>query len=184
MRHVGAALVRRGLPRSLTIQEVQRLLKAANGSQPLDLRDQAMIEAVKEDTDQDLEQKPYPNNHACVIDANSKVVGSQTREHDGKKYTVRLSEHGDHSYLYPKDTWSEESARGHCNSHKGSFEPASGKDVTLVSRSCGDTLTFTEPVPPTQPKAEPEPVDLAANQWYQDLDKLVLDIKNLKGEKH
>jgi len=70
---------------------------------------------------------PYPNNHACVINASVKVKGSMTREHAGKKYTVRVGEGGERSYLYPKDAWGEAAARAHCKAHGGTFEPASAK---------------------------------------------------------
>lgn len=72
---------------------------------------------------------PLPNNHACVVDSSLEVVGSQTREHNGKRYTVRIGKKkgggtGERSYLYPKDQWTESEARAHCKSHGGSFEPA------------------------------------------------------------
>jgi hypothetical protein len=50
-----------------------------------------------------------------------------TREHAGKKYTVRVGEGGERSYLYPKDTWDASAARAHCKAHGGTFEPASAK---------------------------------------------------------
>jgi HK97 family phage prohead protease len=103
----------------------------------------AVVADVK--SDEPDEAKPFPNNHACVIDDSLKVVGSQTREHNGKKYTVRIGKKpgggsGDHSYLYPKDTWTEAEARAHCKDHDGTFEAATGKCI-----ECNDT-----------PDAEPE----------------------------
>lgn len=77
---------------------------------------------------------PYPNNHACAIDLSLQTLGSQTRDHNGKKYTVRIgrkpgarSGSSERSYLYSIDTWTEAEARAHCKDHNGRFEPASGK---------------------------------------------------------
>lgn len=70
---------------------------------------------------------PFPNNHACLINPNIKVKGSVTRRHNGKRYTVRVGEGGERSYLYPTDEWSAEAASAHCRAHDGKFEPASAK---------------------------------------------------------
>jgi HK97 family phage prohead protease len=136
------------------------------------MNEQAQVVAIKEQGNEvDLELKPMPNNHACVIDASLKVVGSMTRKHDGKEYTVRIGKKegggsGDHSYLYPKDTWTEAEARAHCKEHDGSFEAATGKSINIVCKSCGETLTLTEPDVTTQPKAEPlEPTPEPANYY-------------------
>lgn len=75
---------------------------------------------------------PFPNNHACLIDGSLRVVGSQTRTHNGKRYVVRIGRKrggggsGERSYLYPTDDWSRAEAAAHCKSHGGTFEPASG----------------------------------------------------------
>lgn len=75
---------------------------------------------------------PYLNEHACRIrepleDAPTRRVDGD-REHNGKKYDVIYQEQEgkwvDQAYRYPKDTWSEEEARGHCKDHDGKFEPA------------------------------------------------------------
>ena len=123
------------------------------------MNDEALVQAVKED----LEQKPYPNNHACVIDASSEVVGSQSREHDGKKYTVRIGKKkgggsGDHSYLYPIDTWTEAEARAHCKSHDGTFEAASkSKMVNFICGKCGEkVMEIIDPEDQAFDKQEPE----------------------------
>lgn len=76
---------------------------------------------------------PFPNNHACLLDGSLKVVGSQTRDHNGKRYIVRIgkkagkSGSAERSYLYPKNEWTESAARAHCKSHGGTFEPASAQ---------------------------------------------------------
>jgi len=75
---------------------------------------------------------PFANGHACLIDDSLEVVGSQRRNHEGKEYIVRIGKKAgakgsaERSYFYPKDVWSEESARAHCKKHGGSFEPAKG----------------------------------------------------------
>ena len=82
---------------------------------------------------------PLPNNHACLIDGSLEVVGSQTREHKGKRYTVRIGKKkggggsGERSYLYPKDQWTKAEAAAHCKSHGGTFEPATSavKETSL-----------------------------------------------------
>lgn len=126
-------------------EQIRRLkeVQLYEGSMTLfPMNQEALVQAVKEG----LEQKPFPNNHACVINASSEVVGSQTRKHNGKEYTVRIGKSkdgktSDHSYLYPKDSWSEAEARAHCKDHEGSFEPASGgKTLEFRCSSCGETV--------------------------------------------
>jgi hypothetical protein len=116
------------------------------------------------------EQKPYPNEHSCRLKdpGGFERFARMKRKHDGKEYSVIIgfkkgggSE--DQAYRYPKDTWPAEEARKHCKDHDGSFEAATGKELTIVCKSCGEsqTLTLTEPADATQPGAEPskaEPV--------------------------
>jgi len=60
--------------------------------------------------------------------AELEIVGSDEREHDDKAYRVIFGKPKDgdgsveQAYRYPKDTWSEEAARNHCQDHDGSFE--------------------------------------------------------------
>ena len=67
---------------------------------------------------------PYPNNHACELNPSVKVKGTMTRVHKGKKYSARVGEGGERSYLYPTSAWPEADARAHCKAHGGTFEPA------------------------------------------------------------
>jgi len=76
---------------------------------------------------------PYPNEHACrLVDPDKlKIVGSEEREHEGKKYRIifglpKSGEGGsvEQAYRYPKDIWSKEQAEKHCKDHNGEFEPA------------------------------------------------------------
>jgi hypothetical protein len=75
---------------------------------------------------------PYPNEHACRL-ANPndvKVVGSITREHEGKPYRILVGKRAGktgseaQAYRYPKDEWTAAAARAHCEKAGGSFEAA------------------------------------------------------------
>ena len=81
--------------------------------------------------------KPFPNEHACRLrDPGDFQDGSfrrTEREHDGKTYAVIMGRlkgeetMTEQAFRYPKGTWTAEAARGHCGSHDGSFEAASGE---------------------------------------------------------
>ncbi len=127
------------------------------------MNEEALIGAIKEGGEE-AETKPYPNEHACRLADPGKFIRirpGEDRTHNGKKYRVLygfLKGGGseDQAYRYPKETWTEAEARAHCKDHKGSFEAATKpKELTFVCKSCGETLTLTEPVDTTQPKAEP-----------------------------
>ncbi len=154
------------------------------------MNDQATIQSIKED----LEQKPYPNNHACVIDESIEVLGSQTRTHEGKKYTARVGKGGDHSYLYPTDAWSEAEAKAHCKDHGGTFEAASKpKTVTVVCSACGEkVMEISDPVddkafdvkepdakstPETEPPAE-APANRAVREFVESVRGTIKNLTN------
>lgn len=114
------------------------------------------------------EMKPYPNEHACRLNDPGKYqrFARMKRKHDGKEYYVIIgfkkgggSE--DQAYRYPKDTWSASEARAHCQEKGGSFEAATGKELIVVCKSCGETMVLTEPVDATQPGAEKSNVEPA-----------------------
>lgn len=80
---------------------------------------------------------PYPNEHACRLrDPDDFEPGSfrrQEREHEGKPYFVILGRLKgedtltEQAYRYPKDAWTEDDARAHCQDHDGiEFSPATG----------------------------------------------------------
>lgn len=82
---------------------------------------------------------PYPNHHACrLVDPEEFEQDSFrtiTREHEGKEYLVIVGRKkgedstSEQSYRYPKDVWSEDEARSHCENHDGQlFEPASEEE--------------------------------------------------------
>jgi hypothetical protein len=137
------------------------------------MNDQALLETIKEEGEEEDETKPYPNEHACRLadpDQFVRIRPGKDRDHDGKKYRVLYGYLKDGSskeqaFRYPKATWSADEARAHCKKHGGSFEAATGKELTFVCKSCGEsqTLTLTEPAEATQPGAEPpeaEPSEL------------------------
>jgi len=84
--------------------------------------------------------KPYPNEHACRLrnpdDFQDDSFRRTSREHDGKKYSVimgRLKDEDtliEQAYRYPKDIWTADVAKEHCDDHDGTFEAASEKTVS------------------------------------------------------
>ncbi len=94
-------------------------------------------ENIKEVEDE-MDIKPFPNEHSCRLrnpdsmKQNSFKSGSRTSS--GKKLRVITAElkgedtRVEQAFRYPKDVWTENSAKSHCNSHDGIlFEPASEK---------------------------------------------------------
>jgi hypothetical protein len=93
---------------------------------------------IKGDRNPYPDTKPYPNEHACRLrdpgDFQSESFRRTEREHEGKRYSVIMAwlkgetSMTEQAYRYPSDTWAEEQARKHCDSHDGAtFEPATGK---------------------------------------------------------
>ena len=83
------------------------------------------------------EEKPFANEHACRLrepgDFQDDSFRRISRSHEGKRYAVimgRLKGQTtltEQAFRYPKDTWTASEAGGHCRSHDGRFEPASGE---------------------------------------------------------
>jgi hypothetical protein len=79
-----------------------------------------------------LEQKPFPNEHSCVLTDAGKYDKFRrgSREHEDKKYSVLFGhvkggeDWEEHSYRYDKETWKAAEAKAHCAAHKGTFEAA------------------------------------------------------------
>lgn len=118
-----------------------------------------------------LEQRPYPNEHACRLrspdDFQSDSFRRVKREHEGKTYYVIMgrlqgeTSMTEQAYRYPKDTWTAAQARAHCKSHDGQrFEPASSESASADTATdcCGDTdipiPQETETQADTQPPAD------------------------------
>jgi HK97 family phage prohead protease len=113
---------------------------------------------------QPTEGRPYPNEHACRLQAPSKFSDFRrgSRKHEGKTYYIIFGQRKDdetkweeQAYRYPKDTWEAGEARAHCKSHDGSFEAASGQD----SISCA---LCRAPIDASSPIALPDARDLVA----------------------
>ena len=79
--------------------------------------------------------KPSENNHVCTINSGDyEKYRSDTREHEGKPYTVRfgIKEDGtseENEYFYSTDTWTAKEAKTHCNAHDGEFAAATKPKV-------------------------------------------------------
>jgi HK97 family phage prohead protease len=78
---------------------------------------------------------PYPNEHACRLrepgEFQADSFKRSSRKHKGKTYDVisgKLKGEDtmtEQAYRYPKDTWTANQARSHCEDHEGiRFEPA------------------------------------------------------------
>jgi len=84
---------------------------------------------------------PYRGEHSCRLVDPEKVdvVGSDEREHNGKKYRVIYGKPKDdggsveQAYRYPhEEGWTEAEARAHCEAHDGIlFEPAEPESAGL-----------------------------------------------------
>ena len=145
--------------------QVRRLkeVKLKEGSITLwPMNEEAVLETIKEEREEETETKPYPNEHSCRLNDPGKYerFARMKRKHNGKEYSVIIgfkkgggSE--DQAYRYPKETWTPAEAQAHCKDNKGSFEAAlKGKSLTVVCKSCGETFVLTGPAEATQPGAE------------------------------
>ena len=125
------------------------------------MNEEAVLETIKEEGEEEIETKPSKENHVCTKGGGVYIrYRSETRKHNGKPYTVRFGIKKDgkaeeYEYFYPVKEWTAAEARAHCKENDGSFEAAlKGKSLTVVCKSCGETLILTEPAEATQPGAE------------------------------
>lgn len=105
----------------------------------------------------DVVGKPLSGVHACELTPPDRysTFRTQERDHNGKKYQVlfgKLKDSGkmeEHSFHYPKSTWTTDEARSHCKSHDGTFAPASGKAEQKGKAKCprGQNCPANEGVP-------------------------------------
>lgn len=101
---------------------------------------EAVILSVKEE---ELELKPYPNEHACRLESPEKYSQFRRgkREHDGKEYAViygKLKDEAkweEQAFRYDKEIWEAADAKTHCKDHDGKFEAAEGKAGRVISAS-------------------------------------------------
>ena len=103
------------------------------------------------DKDDPIITKPFPNEHACrKTEPNYDKYARKNCyiRHAGKCidviFGIKDGKSEIQTYRYPKSKWDVASARAHCKSHNGSFEPASGEeknyDDALVDIACEDEL--------------------------------------------
>lgn len=92
---------------------------------------------------------PYPNEHSCRLHPPGRYQGfrrvSRRSASVGKQYDVIRGrkadgEWEDQAFRYPRDRWSTDQARRHCNAHDGNFEPASPRgsekqNIPITERS-------------------------------------------------
>jgi HK97 family phage prohead protease len=155
----------------ITIRRLKEV-KLLEGSITLwPMNEQAQLEAIKEEGEADLETKPSKENHVCTVGSGDYIrYRSAPKEHEGKPYTIRFGIKKDgkseeYEYFYPVKNWTAAAARVHCKDHKGSFEAATGKEIHFVCKSCGETLTLTEPADATLPGAEPSNLQKIADSF-------------------
>jgi HK97 family phage prohead protease len=107
------------------------------------------LEEFLEATGPWLDQKPYPNEHACRLQDPGKFDKFRRgiRDHEGKEYSIIFGhvkggeEWEEQAYRYDKDKWTAAEARAHCAAHKGTFEAA---------EKCED-CNFDDTAPGTRP---------------------------------
>lgn len=111
---------------------------------PVPANQEALRLALKALSEESVEIKPYPNEHACRQrdpgDFESDSFRRTKREHEGKEYFVIMGKlkgedtMTEQAYRYPKDTWTEAEARKHCKNHGGiAFEPAQTQEGAAKS---------------------------------------------------
>jgi len=99
--------------------------------------------SIKSETEKetDVYEKPYPNEHSCRLESPDKYKRFRRqncqRKHDGKCIDViwgitkgEEEKTEQQALRYDKKIWTEPSARTHCKDEKGTFEPASKKELT------------------------------------------------------
>lgn len=114
------------------------------------------LEQVMRKLGNDLEERPYPNEHACRLrspdDFQDGSFRRMKRKHESKEYSVILGRlkgedtMTEQAYRYAKTIWDASSARSHCKSHDGSFEAASEEEETeaLLFAAMFDTIKLLE----------------------------------------
>lgn len=92
---------------------------------------------------QELVDKPYPNEHACRLESPDKydrfARKNCFKKHDGKCidfiFGIKEGKSETQAMRYKKDVWTASAAKSHCGTHNGTFEAAKGvedlKDVPL-----------------------------------------------------
>jgi len=118
-----------------------------------DLEDDTSIIWIetKEDIEREIILKPFPNESACRLhspDYDKYARKNCYIRHAGKCidviFGIKDNKSEIQAYRYPKSKWDVASARVHCETHSGSFEPASGEEKNyedaLLDITCEDEL--------------------------------------------
>lgn len=124
--------------------------------------EQELCEGVKIEESEmvNAEIKPYPNEHACRLNDPGKYDKFARKNCEIKHadkcidviYGIKEGKSEIQAMRYPKDIWTEDSAKSHCKAHDGTFEPASEEKGC----TCGDKPA-EEPKVEEQPKVEETP---------------------------
>lgn len=106
---------------------------------------QYLDDIFEKEEDFELDEKPYPNEHACRLrdpnDFRDNTFKRYSRTHEGKKYDIIAGKlkgetsMTEQAYRYKKNTWKASEARAHCRVHKGTFEAAAGEDSLTVEET-------------------------------------------------
>ena len=107
---------------------------------PLCQKDEKLISQERIEV---IDEKPYPNEHACRLRSPSDFEKDSfvrtSRKHEGKAYSVIMGKLKgkttltQQAFRYPKTGWTATQAKSHCTDHKGVlFEPASKDLVPLT----------------------------------------------------
>ena len=121
---------------------------------PLAMNPAAVVVDVKSNKDTEVgeappeEFKPYPNEHACRLKdpdqydtcRRSERIAKEPDAVNGKKYAVIYCRKGDgpmeqQAFRYPKDDWTAEQAKSHCDFNDGKFEAATEEDDEKASEA-------------------------------------------------
>jgi len=101
-------------------------------------------EAKKTEEKQEAIEKPYPNEHSCRLEDPDKydkfARKNCYRKSDGKCidfiFGIKEGKSELQSMRYPKDEWTEASAKAHCKDAGGTFEPAAKEEKQTHACEC------------------------------------------------
>jgi len=119
---------------------------------PYDAEEQ---EEEEEEGEPEDPERPYPNEHACRVREPSAFQPNSFRRikrtHEGKPYSIIIgklkgeSKTTTQAIRYPKDSWTADAARAHCNAHDGkTFEPAAKSATPKQAESMTSKLQIAE----------------------------------------
>ena len=130
-----------------------------------------------------IDEKPYPNEHACRLVSpdkfDSQSFRRMKRDHNGKEYSVIMgklkdsSKMSDQAYRYSKDKWSSSEAKSHCTAHNGiSFEPAS-KTIAELEVKAREDIGEIEKKPKVKKVKKIKKLADKVKEYSEKIDKLI-----------